>query len=220
MKRILGLLALLVCAPAAHAILNDPFSGFEQRATSTSLLKPFALDLGGLLGASAVDSGRTYGFPGFWVGADMAAQTRPDHSDLILRDANVHSIGLPMVQAGVGLSLYRTGLVDVFLPNVAVSAFGDHVNAGPFGATHAAVNATASWSLPLVKPFIEAGYDLTKISIDASRIPRLGNVSATANGTRLAGGVDLTPFPFVDLRVALLELHGVPGGQLGLGVTF
>jgi hypothetical protein len=240
MKRTLALLALLSCATSARAVQPNPFSSFAQNA-ATNLLKPFALDLGGVLGASAVDTGRTYGVPGFWVGGDAALQTRPNSDDQILRKANVHSFALPMVQAGAGLpfgvdvmlhgvgaygvtvygagvrkSLYRTGLVDTFLPNLAVSAFGDKVNAGPFNATHAAVNATATWNLPIVKPFIEAGYDATKV---AARVPSF-TASATANGTRLAGGVDLTPFPFLDLRLAALELHGIPGAQLGLGVTF
>ena len=244
MKRVLCLLALLACATAARAVQPNPFSGFAQNAAG-SLLKPFALDLGGLLGAATVDGGRTYGVPGFWIGGDAALQTRPDRNDLILRDSNVHSFALPMVQAGVGLpfqtdvivhgvgaygatilgggvrkSLYRTGLVDTFLPNVSISAFGDKVNAGPFNASHGAVNASATWNLPIIKPFVEAGYDITKVAVGAAQAPGLVGVSATANGTRLAGGVDLTPFPFFDLRLALLDLHGIAGGQLGLGVTF
>ena len=244
MKRTLALFALLAGATSAHAVQPNPFSGFAQNAAG-NLLKPFALDLGGLLGASTVDTGRTYGFPGFWVGGDAAAQSRPDRNDLILRNANVHAFALPMIQVGVGLpfttdvvvhgvgaygvtvfgggvrkSLYRTGLVDTFLPNVSVSAFGDKVNAGPFSASHGAVNATATWNLPIIKPFVEAGYDMTKVTVGAAVTPGLAGLSATANGTRLAGGIDLTPLPFFDLRLALLELHGIMGGQLGLGFTF
>ncbi|MFI5361114.1 MAG: hypothetical protein ACHQ49_04015 [Elusimicrobiota bacterium] len=240
MNKILLALVFAALAPAAHATLENPFSGFEQYAAG-NLLKPFALDLGGLLGASTVDTGRTYGVPGFWAGGDAVLQTRPSADDMILRDANVHSFALPMVQAGVGLpfgidvivhgmsaygatfygggvrkSLYKTGLVDMFLPNVAVSAFGDKVNAGPFAATHVAANASATWSLPIIKPFVEAGYDSTKVAVGPSSL----NLSATANGVRYAAGVDLTPFPFVDLRLALLDLHGISGGQLGLGVSF
>jgi hypothetical protein len=243
MKRSLALLAVLAFATTAHAIQN-PYSGFQQYAAG-NLIKPFALDLGGLLGASVVDTGRTYGFPGFWVGGDASLQTRPDRNDLILRDANVHAFALPMAQVGVGLpfgidvivhgigaygvttfgggvrkSLYRTSVIDTFLPNVSVSAFGDKVNGGPFNATHAAVNATAMWNLPLIKPFVEAGYDATKVTIGSAQTPGLTGLSATANATRLAGGIDLTPLPFFDLRLAVLSLHGITGGQLGLGVTF
>jgi hypothetical protein len=244
MRNSLLVLALLAVAPCAHAVQPNPFSGFAQNAAS-SYLKPFALDLGGLLGASTVDTGRTYGFPGFWVGGDAVLQTRPDRNDQILRAANVHAFALPMIQAGVGLpfgvdvivhgvgaygvsiygggvrkSLFRTELLDTFLPNVSVSAFGDKVNGGAFTASHGAANATAMWNLPLIKPFVEAGYDLTRVSVSAAQVPGLAGVSATSNGTRLEGGVDLTPFPFMDLRLAVMELHGITGGQLGLGVTF
>jgi hypothetical protein len=244
MRKIILVLALTAAAGSARAVQPNPFSGFQQNAQSI-YLKPFALDLGGLLGASTVDTGRTYGFPGFWVGGDAVLQSKPNSNDLILRDANVHSFALPMVQVGVGLpfqtdvvvhgvgaygvsifggglrkSLFRTNMIESFLPNVSVSAFGDKVNAGAFSAAHGAANATAMWNLPVVKPFVEAGYDLTKVTVGASQVPGLAGVSATSNGTRLEGGVDLTPFPFFDLRLAVLELHGILGGQLGLGVTF
>ncbi len=244
MKRTLGLLALLSCCAAAHAVQTNPFSGFSQNAAS-SLLKPFALDLGGLLGAATVDTGRTYGFPGFWVGGDVALQTRPDRNDLILRDSNVRAFALPMVQAGAGLpfqtdvivhgvgaygatvfggglrkSLYRSSLVTAFLPSLSISAFGDKVNAGAFSASHGSINATATWDLPLVKPFAEAGEDVTRVTIGSAKTPGLAGLSATANGARLAAGVDLAPLPLFDLRLALLALHGVVGAQLGLGVTF
>jgi hypothetical protein len=244
MRKTLLALAFAAAAPAARAVQPNPFSGFEQNAAS-NLLKPFALDLGGMLGASTVDTGRTYGFPGFWVGGDAVLQSRPDANDQILRAANVHSFALPMIQAGAGLpfqtdvivhgvgaygvtimgggvrkSLYRTAAIDPILPNVSISAFGDKVNAGPFDATHGAANATAMWNIPVIKPFIEAGYDATKVTVGAAKTPGLVGTSATANGTRLSAGVDFTPFPFFDLRLAALELHGIMGGQLGLGVTF
>jgi len=244
MKRAFLAFFLAAAAPAAQAAQTNPFASFEQTAAA-NLLRPFALDLGGVLGAATVDTGRTYGFPGFWVGGDAALQAHPDRDDLILRTANVHAFALPMVQAGVGLpfgtdvivhgiaaygvtifgggirkSLYRTGLATSFLPDVSVSAFGDKVDAGPFDASHAAFNAIASWDLPILKPFAELGYDLTKVTVGAAQVPGLVDVSATADGLRLAGGVDLTPLPFVDLRLALLDLHGIFGGQLGLGVKF
>jgi hypothetical protein len=244
MKQTLFLAAMLCCAASAHAVQPNPFSGFYQNAAG-SALKPFALDLGGLLGASTVDTGRTYGVPGFWVGGDAVLQDHPDRNDVILRNSGVHSFALPMIQAGVGLpfgidviahgvgaygvtilgggvrkSLYRTELLTTFLPNVSVSAFGDKVNAGPFSATHGAANATATWDFPILKPFVEAGYDATKVMVGAAQAVGLAGVSATANGTRFSAGIDLTPFPFFDLRLAMLELHGITGGQLGLGLKF
>ena len=53
-----------------------------------------------------------------------------------------------------------------------VSAFGDKVNAGPFSATHGALNAAATWNLPIIKPFIGVEADIplvTKRASDANR---------------------------------------------------
>ena len=139
----------------------------------------------------------------------------PFSTDVIVH--GVGAYGVTVFGGGLRKSLYRTGLVTTFLPNVSVSAFGDKVNAGPFSASHGAFNAIATWNFPIVKPF---GYDITRVTVGSSQTPGLAGVSATANGMRLAGGVDLTPLPFFDLRLALLDLHGIAGGQLGLGFNF
>ena len=66
MKTILGLLALLAAlTPSAHA---DPFADFQTRVR-TEYVKPFALDLGGVLGGASAHTGPARGLPGFWVGA-------------------------------------------------------------------------------------------------------------------------------------------------------
>ncbi len=142
----------------------------------------------------------------------------PFSTDVIAH--GVGAYGVTVFGGGVRKSLYRTSLISTMLPNVSVSAFGDKVNAGPFSATHGAANATASWDFPIIKPFIEGGYDATKVTVGSAATPGVAGLSATSNGTRLAAGIDLTPFPFFDLRLALLDLHGITGGQLGLGVKF
>ena len=243
MKIPLALAALLLSAAPARADMN-PFAQFQSQARS-ELLKPFALDLGGLLGSDSAHTGRAIGFPGFWAGAVGAYQARPDKSDLILRDAGVTSFALPMVEVGVGLpfkidvilhgmaydgakifgaglryGLYRTDLIDTFLPNVSVSAFADKVNDPAFDATHGGFNAAATWDLPLVKPFFVAGYDVTKVTVGAAT-PRIASgADATARGSRFSAGVELTPLPFFDARVAYTLRHGMPGVDLGLGVKF
>jgi hypothetical protein len=242
MKTILTLAVLLLAAPVFAA--TNPFGQFQSRARP-ELIKPFALDLGGLLGSDSAHTGRTIGFPGFWAGVVGAIQTRPDSNDLIMRNAGVHAFGLPMVEVGVGLpfkfdvivhgvsydrakiygggvryGLYRTDVVDFFLPNVSVSAFGDKVNDPDFAATHLGLNAAATWSLPLIKPFLIAGFDSTKVTVGAAAMPGLAGTSATAKGSRFSLGADLTPFPFASLRAAYTMRHGIPGFDLGIGVRF
>lgn len=242
MKKLLAVFAaLLAIATDAYA---DPLSAFKARAR-TELLAPFALDLGGLLGSASAHTGRTVGFPGFWAGVVGAVQTRPDKNNLILRDAGVKAFGLPLVEIGVGLpfkvdvivhgvsaygasifgaglryGLYRTGLITSFLPNVSVSAFGDKVNHKYFGATHGGFNAAATWNLPIVKPFLLAGYDVTRLRVGAADAPGVAGEAATAQGSRFSAGAEVSPLPFLRVRGAYALRHGLPGFDFGLGAAF
>lgn len=233
--------ALALLASSAHA---DPFADFQSRVQA-DLIKPFALDLGGVLGGASAHTGRTLGMPGFWAGAVGAVQFRPDKNDRILRDAGVKAFGLPLVEAGVGLpfkidvivhgikaygasiyggglryGLYRTDLVDSFLPNVSISAFGDKVNHKYFSATHGDLNAVATWNLPILKPFFLAGYDVTEVKVGAATTPGLSGSKATARGSRFSAGVDVHPLPLISLRGAYTLRHGISGFDFGLGAQF
>jgi hypothetical protein len=242
MKTILALFAVLsLLAASAHA---DPFSDFQSRIR-TDFVKPFALDLGGVLGGASAHTGRALGFPGFWVGGVSAVQFRPDKDDRVLRDADVKAFGVPLIEAGVGLpfkldvivhgvsamgasiyggglryGLYRTDLVDSFLPNVSVSAFGDKVNHKYFSASHGDLNAVATWNLPIVKPFFLAGFDVTEVKVGAAATPGVAGAKATARGSRFSAGVDVHPVPLISLRGAYTLRHGLPGFDFGLGAQF
>ncbi len=243
MKNIrLLLLAALSLSPVLAAA--TPFSEFEGRVRA-DLIKPFALDLGGVLGATGFHTGRPLGFPGFEVGFVGATQFRPDKDDRILRDAGVKAFGLPLLHVGVGLpmnfdvvahglsvqgasifgggvryGLFKSGLLTKFLPSVGVSVFADKVNHAAFSATHYAANASAMWDLPVVAPFVGFGYDQTKVSVGAATFAGVTGLSETAKGTRLTAGADLTPLPFARIRAAYMLLHGVPGATISLGVKF
>ncbi len=242
MKTIIGLLSLLAAlTPSAHA---DPFDDFNARVR-TELVKPFALDLGGVLGGASAHTGRALGMPGFWVGAVGAVQLRPDRDNRILRDSGVKAFGVPLIEAGVGLpfkidvivhgisamgasiygggvryGLYRTDLVDSFMPNVSVSAFGDKVNHKHFNASHGALNAAATWNLPFVKPFLVAGFDVTEVKVGAATTAGVAGAKATARGSRFSAGADVHPLPFISLRGAYTLRHGIPGFDIGLGARF
>ena len=242
MKTLISLIVALTCL--ASVSRADSYSEFRN-LIQTNYVKPLALDLGGLLGSASAHTGRTLGFPGFWVGGIVSIQSHPDKDDRVLRDSNVKSFGLPMVEVGVGLpfkidvivhgitghdltiyggglryGLYRTELVDSFLPNVSISAFGDKVNQRYFGAAHAAFNAAATWNLPIVKPFFVAGADITELTVGESSNPGVTGAKATARGSRYSVGVDVHPLPLTSLRVSYTLRHGIPGYDIGLGAQF
>jgi hypothetical protein len=242
MKTISALFVLLaLLASSANA---NPLADFQSRVQA-DLIKPFALDLGGILGGASAHTGRALGMPGFWAGVVGSVQTRPDRDDRILNNAGVKAFGVPMIEVGVGLplnfdvivhgikaydatifgggvryGLYKTGLVTTFLPNVSISAFGDKVNYKYFNATHGALNAVATWNLPIVKPFFLAGYDVTKVTVGSAVAPGVSGLSATARGSRFSAGVDVHPLPLISLRGAYTLRHGIPGFDFGLGAQF
>lgn len=242
MKTLSAAFAALLLLPSA--VRADPFAEFEARVQA-DLVKPFALDLGGVLGGASAHTGRTLGFPGFWAGIAAGVQLRPDRDDRVLRDSGVKAFGVPLLEVGVGLpfkidvivhgasaggasvyggglryGLYRTDLIDSFLPNVSVSAFGDKVNHKYFSASHGALNAAATWNLPVVKPFLLAGLDVTEVKVGAATTPGVAGTKATARGSRFSAGVDIHPLPLTSLRAAYTLRHGIPGFDLGFGVQF
>ena len=243
-KRILALLLLVGLAASASA---TPWGDVVNHATPGAI-KPFALDLGGLLGGSAFHSGRSIGFPGFDVGVVAMTQFHPDRDNAILKATADHAFGLPLVQAEVGLpfnfdviahgvgyggasivggglryGLWRTSMLDP-LPDISISAFGDKLNQKYFNATHYSVNASVSWALPILHPYAGVGYDITKVTLSPT-LPSVAGVSvagdsATARGTRLTVGLDVSPLPLVHAFAAYSLRHGEPGVDIGVGARF
>lgn len=239
MRTLLALLLLAVAAPAFAAL-----GSFNQFVRPENI-KPFALDVGGVLGAASVDTGRSWGFPGFEAGIVSGMQFRPDRDDTILRNANIKTFGMPLLSAGVGLpgrvslvahglnvggvsvigggarfSLFEAPAVGSALPQMGISFFGDHIHHADFSGEHYAANLAAGWALPIVTPFAAVGYDLTKISVGAATTAGVVGQSAWARGTRVALGTDITPFPLLRLRLAYQMLHGLPGATASLLFKF
>lgn len=245
MKKSLLALLLLLSAVAVHA---DPFDDFATRVRA-DLVKPFALDLGGILGGAASPAARPLGFPGFSIGVTAAGQVRPDKDDRIMRDAGVKAFGLPFVEAGLGLplgidviahgtkigdfqmlggglraTLFKAGTITMAIPSLSVSAFGDKVDHDYFDAMHYAANIGAIWNkLPIVHPFISVGGDSTKVEVNSSAMVTSGaarGVSATAKGYRGSVGVDISPLPLLHFHLAYALRHGIPGADAGLTFSF
>lgn len=237
-------LAALVFAAAAPA-RADLFGDFNGKANSGTI-KPFALDLGGILGAASAPTGKDLGFPGFEAGIVGGAQFRPDRNDEIMRGADVKAFGVPLAQVGVGLparvdvlahgikvgatSIYgggaRYGVIQAgtftpFMPSVDVSAFDDAISQTYFTANHVAASAGLTWTMiPVVHPFVNAGYDSTHLKVKQAELASIVGQTTTANGSRVAVGLDIVPLPLLHVKAAYAQLHGLPGAELGIGFVF
>ena len=245
MKKILLSLCLLpLLAAGAKA---DPFEDFKAiiAAQGEGLLKPFAADLGGLIGANDFNSGRSLGFPGFEAGLAATVQAKPSSDNRILRDADVKAFGVPMLHAGAALplvgadvmvratgysgfsiiggglryGLIKSGTVTKFIPDVSVSAYYDVITYDYFKGSHLSFDASASFDIPVIKPYVGVGIDRTTLEIKNVNAT-LNGVDATISKPRYTVGVRLSPLPLLYVYGAYNILHGQTGYSLGAGAKF
>ena len=242
MKKILTALCLLpVLAAGAKA---DPFSDFKKYA-SDAYIKPFAADLGGLIGANDFRSGRTLGFPGFEAGLAAAVQAKPSPENRILKLAKVDAFGVAMAHGGAALPLIgadvmvratgysgfsiiggglrkdvlKSGTLTKFIPDVSVAAYYDVINYDYFKGSHMSLDASASFDIPVIKPFVGVGLDRTKLEIK-NVSPLLNGASGTISKPRYTLGVRLSPMPLLYVYGAYNILHGQTAYSAGAGVKF
>ena len=109
MKRLALAAAVLLASSSAYAGA-DQYGGFARYADEGSL-KPFARDLGGILGAATFQSGRSLGLTGFDIGARFGAQFYPSKGNSILLNGGVRVFGLPWAQAEVGMPFKISGFI-------------------------------------------------------------------------------------------------------------
>ncbi len=241
MKKIL--MVLVVCLIFAPYLQADPFEDFKTHIKS-SLLKPFTEDFGGLVGANDFNTGRTVSFPGFDVSLGGVVQFEPNDDNLVLKNAGVDTFGIAMAQGSIGIpvagidavlrgtsimglniigggvrySFHRSGLAK-FIPDVMLSAFYDTISYDYFEGSHYSFDVSASFDLPIIKPYAGIGYDRTKLEIkDVSAL--LNGVDASVGKMRFTVGTRLTPFPFLYLYGAYSLLHSNNAAQFGVGINF
>jgi len=246
MKKILKIaLFLLVAAGIFAGVAKaEPFSDFKTYAAE-AYLKPFAEDLGGLIGGADFNSGRALGFTGFDAGVAATVQLKPNSKNLILKNADVKAFGLPLVQVSAGLpvvgaditlrgitvsglsiigggvrkSVIKSGALTKFIPDVSISAFYDVIKYDYFKGSHMSVNAAASFDIPIIKPFIGIGLDRTSLEIKGVST-LLNGVDASISKPRYTLGVKFSPIPLLYVYGAYSSLHGQGGYQAGFGARF
>ncbi len=243
MKRIALAAAVLFAAPSASAGA-DQYGGFSRYADEGSL-KPFARDLGGVLGAATFQSGRSLGLTGFDVGARFGGQFYPSKGNNILRHNGVRVFGLPWVHAEVGMPFKISGFIrgvsyqgitiaggglryglyatsdKPWAPQVLISGVAHSVVHADFSASHAGANLVCSAGTPFFAPYAGVGLDRMRLVVRRSTLDILlnGRVVNTLE-SRFTLGMRLTPYQFTYLNLAATMAHGQPGAEAGLGVRF
>lgn len=198
-------LAVFLGAVSCSAAEYDGFRGAGAAA-----FKPFARDLGGLLGSGSNQTARPLGFSGFDLGVRAVAQFKPSHGNTALKRNNL--FGLGFVQAEIGMPYRIDGFVrGGAYDGIAVAGGGlryglwnvsdekYHFNAmllgmadmavhKHFNAVHFNTGLTCSLNAPVVSPYISAGYDFTKLQAQAMADPALNGKTVSTAEPRLTFG--------------------------------
>lgn len=238
----IALLSALCAADASANIFDD----FGKRLQG-EYMKPFARDIGGLMGQADFHSARPDGFPGADIGMVVSGQFKPADGDKLLKDAGVGAFALPVAQASIGLpanlgvsvrgfsALGATWIggglkygiakhsVVKFLPDLTAMAYYDVLSHDYLKVKHFSMSLAASFDLPVVKPYLGVGFDNTKLEskvASSAGSAVLPGDSVTVTEFRGTAGVSVTPFPFAYMFGGASLLHGSVGFTGGLGVTF
>lgn len=237
------ILALLLLLPAA-ASAKTQYGGFASHADEGSL-KPFARDLGGVLGSATFHSGRSLGLSGWDVGLRGGGQFYPSKGDGILRHNGVRTFGVPWVQAEVGMPFkldgfirgisfegltvagggLRYGLLKVsdkpWSPQLLVCAAAHAVVHQDFSANHVGANLVGSMGVAVFTPYLGVGIDRTRLTVRSSSLdPSLNGKSVTTAESRFTAGAKFRPWTFFYIHAAYVLAHGQSGLEGGLGLRF
>ena len=244
MKRLVLAVAVLFGFASSSFAGADQYGGFARYADEGSL-KPFARDLGGVLGAATFQSGRSLGLTGFDVGARVGGQFYPSKNDNILRNNGVRVFALPWVQAEVGMPFKISGFIrgisyqgltiaggglryglyaqsdKPWAPQVLISAVGHSVVHQDFSASHFGLNLVCSAGTPFFAPYAGVGLDRMRLVVRQSTLdPTLNGRTVNTLENRFTLGMRLTPYQFTYLSLAATRAHGQAGAEAGLGVRF
>ncbi|HVA65349.1 MAG TPA: hypothetical protein VNK24_00300 [Elusimicrobiota bacterium] len=240
-KRLALLAAAALFFPALAGATE--FGGFYNSASQADL-KPFARDLGGLLGSDTFHTGRVLGFSGFDMGGHIAMQFLPDKDDAVMRANGAHPVVLPWAQAEVGLPLkidgfvrgtnldgmtavgggLRYGLLRVsdvpWKPQLLAIIVGNAATAQWFTADHVGASLVGSMGNQTYTPYLGIGLDRTRVTVTEATANVASGTSALALESRFTAGIQYRPWTFLYADAAYVFMHGQSGAEAGLGMRF
>ncbi len=210
-------------------------------------LDPLTKDIGSILSGGYYHCAENLGIPGFDIGIRFPLKNINENNTIIKSEDNkVNVIGVPIVQAEVGLPL-NLDLIARAMSYEGLSIFGGGIKytifkikipfdfsisgmAGYTTLTHDYIKANStsgniivSVGTPIVQPYIGIGYDSTELTGGdkaKKENPILEDIKGKSNGTRIEAGANISPFPFIYLYGGYTLIYQDTGYTFGLGVKF
>ena len=244
MKRIIKLTFLSLSLLPVSAQAADPFRDFGTAITAEAM-KPFARDIGGLMGSGLYHTGRSLGFSGFDIGVRYAMQFEPSKGNTVLQGAGVGSFGIPWLQAEIGMPFRLDGFIraanfqgltvsgggvrwgvtsvndSVYVPQLMLVAAADTAVHRSFSVTHYSGGLALSWRLETLTPYVGAGLDSTRLEVrEAPAGSELVGSHVTVLEPNMTIGVSLRPKHYIYISAAGSYTHSRPLLTISSGIRF
>ncbi len=235
MKKILLALGVMFVSLQAVRADSGTYADFPKAAASD--LKPFARDLGGLLGSGTNQTARVLGFGGFDFSGRGVMQFEPDRKNGILKKNK--PFGLGWVQAEIGMPFRIDGFIKAAsFDNMAVAggglkygltqpqkkvqamlvASGNLAAHKFFYAAHLAYGLAVSLNTPVVSPYFGVGMDNTRLTVQTVDDPSLAGRRVSVVEPRYTAGVKMTFLNYGYLSGGYIYTHGRGLVTAGLGL--
>ena len=244
MNRIAKLVFIAVALLPVPAQASDPFRNFGSYITADSL-KPFAQDIGGLMGSGLYHTGRSLGFSGFDIGVRYAMQFKPSNGNTVLETNGVGSFGIPWLQAEIGMPFRLDGFIraanfqgltmaggglrwglsnvndSVYVPQLMLVAGADTAVHRSFSVTHYNGGFALSWRLETFTPYVGASLDSTRLEVrEAPAGSDLLGAHETVVEPSVTAGFSFRPKHYIYISAAGSYTHARPLLTLSSGIRF
>ncbi len=233
-RRSAAFLALFSLAAQVSAAGYDNFIAVTETG-----LRPFAKDIGGLLGAASNHTARSLGFSGFDMGFRSALQLKPSSGNNVLPAEKAFGfnyfqaeIGMPyridgFVRAGgdeglvVSAAGLRYGLRAIsdqpYYMHAMLETFGSLAAHKHFYAKHFGANLRFSMNMGLAALYAGAGLDNTALTVqNANDAALVGKKVSAAEPRYFAGLKKKVRYGYFSAGYAETHGRGILEGTLGL----
>lgn len=193
------------------AVFSTNFSDFSSNI-SNSALKPFARDMGGILGSGADNTARSLGFSGFDMGYKQFVQLKPNAANGVFNSNKAFSLGWFQAEIGMpfridgfvrgtnygGLAMtgggLRYGLRKISdkpgYNQVMLIMMGNMATHKDFYVTHFASHIYMSKNGKVIVPYIGIGFDSAKLFVNrADKDPSLEGKKVCSFESRFTAGM-------------------------------
>lgn len=228
-KLIVAVLFAFAFALPASASMNSDFKDHF----SLSGLADYNRDLSTMIGLADFHTGKGVTFPGFDIGASVAAvKTSSDnfssedylYAPFITAETQLPILGMGIALRGTQYDGFKSlggGLKwhgSLALVNLSASAFYDRYGTDYYDGDHYSLSASASVNVLFFTPYVGIGYDYSELT--TKDLGAFSDEKVDDGVVRYTAGVNFHPLPLFYVYGAYTYTKYSHGFQGGVGINF